>query len=216
MRVVLLGPPGSGKGTQAAFIKKEYGIPHISTGDIFRKEISEKTPLGIEANKYIENGQLVPDDITIGIVKDRIMEDDCKRGFLLDGFPRTVCQAEALSKLLDEENMALNGVVNIKVPDESLINRLSSRRVCNSCGASYNLVFNPPKREGICDHCSSKLIHRDDDTVETVKKRLVVYEKSTKPLIEYYEKKGLLADINGDQDIAKVFQDICNALGSEN
>lgn len=216
MRVVLLGPPGSGKGTQAAFIKKEYGIPHISTGDIFRKEISEKTPLGIEANKYIENGQLVPDDITIGIVKDRIMEDDCKRGFLLDGFPRTVCQAEALSKLLDEENMALNGVVNIKVPDESLINRLSSRRVCNSCGASYNLVFNPPKREGICDHCSSKLIHRDDDTVETVKKRLAVYEKSTKPLIEYYEKKGLLADINGDQDIAKVFQDICNALGSEN
>lgn len=216
MRVVLLGPPGSGKGTQAAFIKKEYGIPHISTGDIFRKEISEKTPLGIEANKYIENGQLVPDDITIGIVKDRIMEDDCKRGFLLDGFPRTVCQAEALSKLLDEENMALNGVVNIKVPDESLINRLSSRRVCNSCGASYNLVFNPPKKEGICDHCSSKLIHRDDDTVETVKKRLAVYEKSTKPLIEYYEKKGLLADINGDQDIAKVFQDICNALGSEN
>lgn len=214
MRIVLLGPPGSGKGTQAKFIVDKFGIPHISTGDIFRKNIKEETPLGIKAKSYIDKGQLVPDELTIEIVEDRLKQDDCKDGFMLDGFPRTVGQAEALTKVLENAGESLDHVINIDVASEALIDRLTGRRVCLTCGASFHMVFNPPKKEGICDYCNAELVHRADDNIETVSSRLQVYSDQTKPLIEYYESKGLLRSINGEQDIDKVFADIYSALGS--
>lgn len=215
MKIVLLGPPGAGKGTQAKYIAEKYELAHISTGDIFRKNISEKTPLGIKANEYIQKGQLVPDELTVAIVQDRIQEDDCKKGFLLDGFPRTIPQADALSEALKAMGTNLDHVLNIEVPEENLIARLTGRRVCPKCGGSFHVIFNPPKRENICDHCASELIQRADDSAETVKSRLNVYNKQTQPLIEYYSAKGLLRNIDGEQDIKKVFEDICNILGSE-
>ncbi|KMT21219.1 adenylate kinase [Clostridium cylindrosporum] len=215
MRIVLLGPPGSGKGTQAKFIIDKFGIPHISTGDIFRKNIKEGTPLGVEAKSYIDKGQLVPDELTIAIVEDRLKEDDCKNGFMLDGFPRTVAQAEALTKALESMNTSLDHVINIAVADKALVDRLTGRRVCLSCGASFHMVFNPPKKEGICDYCSAELVQRADDNIDTVSSRLEVYGTQTKPLIEYYEIKGLLRAIEGEKDIDKVFEDICKALGSD-
>lgn len=214
MRIVLLGPPGSGKGTQAKFIVDKFGIPHISTGDIFRKNIKEETPLGVEAKSYMDKGQLVPDELTIAIVEDRLKEDDCKNGFMLDGFPRTLGQAEALTKVLESMGTSLNHVINIEVADEALIDRLTGRRVCPACGASFHMVFNPPKKEGICDYCSAEVVQRADDNVETVSSRLAVYSDQTKPLINYYQEKGTLRSINGEQDIQKVFKDICEALGS--
>lgn len=216
MKIVLLGPPGSGKGTQAKFIVEKFGIPHISTGDIFRKNIKEQTPLGVKAKSFMDKGQLVPDELTIEIVEDRLKEKDCEQGFMLDGFPRTVAQAEALAKFLDSEGTNLDHVININVADKALIDRLTGRRVCPSCGASFHVVFNPPKVEGVCDYCSAEIIQRADDNVETVSSRLEVYGDQTKPLIDYYESKGTLRSINGEQDIDKVFADILSALGSSN
>lgn len=215
MRIVLLGPPGAGKGTQAKLIVEKYNIPHISTGDIFRKNIKEMTPLGIKAKEYIDKGQLVPDELTVDIVKDRIQEEDCKNGFLLDGFPRTVAQADALSEVLAELGTKLDSVINIKVDENNLIVRLSGRRVCPKCGASFHVVFNPPKNEGVCDYCGAEVIQRADDSEETVKNRLAVYNKQTQPLIEYYTNNGLIKNINGEQDINKVFAEICEVLGSD-
>ncbi|SHE71589.1 adenylate kinase [Caloramator proteoclasticus] len=215
MKIVLLGPPGAGKGTQAKLIVQKYNIPHISTGDIFRKNIKEMTPLGIKAKEYIDKGQLVPDELTVEIVKDRIKEDDCKNGFLLDGFPRTVAQADALNDVLSELGTKLDYVINIKVDENNLIERLSGRRVCPKCGASFHVVFNPPKVEGVCDYCGAEVVQRADDSEETVKNRLSVYNKQTQPLIDYYMKNGLIKNINGEQDINDVFEEICNVLGSD-
>ncbi|QIB28193.1 adenylate kinase [Caloranaerobacter azorensis] len=206
--------PGAGKGTQASGIVKKYNIPHISTGDIFRKNIKEGTELGKKAKEYIDKGLLVPDDIVVAIVKDRLTESDCKDGFLLDGFPRTVAQADALETELKNLNMQLDKVINIEVDKEALIERAVGRRICKECGATYHIKFNPPKQEGICDICGGELYQRKDDTVETVTKRIEVYLEQTKPLIDYYKDKGILANIDGMQDIDKVFEDIVSALGS--
>lgn len=213
MKLILLGPPGAGKGTQAKYIVQEYGIPHISTGDIFRANIKANTPLGIKAKEYIDKGQLVPDEVTIAIVEDRIKQKDCEKGFLLDGFPRTVNQADALNSVLEERGYKLDFVLNIAANTDALLERITGRRVCLSCGAGYHVKYIAPKVEGICDVCGAKLIQRDDDKEETVKNRLAVYEKQTAPLIDYYEKKGLLRTVNGDNDIEKVFEDIRSILG---
>jgi len=215
MRIVLLGPPGAGKGTQAKLIVQKYNIPHISTGDIFRKNIKEMTPLGIKAKEYIDKGQLVPDELTVEIVKDRIKEEDCKNGFLLDGFPRTVAQADALNEVLSTLGTKLDHVININVDENNLIIRLTGRRVCPKCGASFHVAFNPPKVEGICDYCGAEVVQRADDSEETVKNRLSVYYKQTQPLIEYYTRNGLIRNINGEQDINEVFNEICKVLGSD-
>lgn len=214
MRLILLGPPGAGKGTQASGIVKKYNIPHISTGDIFRKNIKEGTELGKKAKEYMDKGLLVPDDIVVAIVKDRLTESDCKDGFLLDGFPRTVAQADALEAELKNLDMQLDKVINIEVDKEALIERAVGRRICKECGATYHIKFNPPKQEGVCDVCGGQLYQRKDDTVETVTKRIEVYIEQTKPLIDYYKDKGILANIDGMQSIDKVFEDIVKALGS--
>lgn len=214
MRIILLGPPGAGKGTQAKNISSRYGIPHISTGDIFRENIKKQTYLGTEAKKYIDKGELVPDDVTVAIVEDRIKKDDCSLGFLLDGFPRTIEQANALSSITDSLGRKIDYVINIDVAKDELIERLTGRRVCSSCGASYHIKFNPPKRDGICDICGGKLIERSDDKLEAVENRLDVYLKQTAPLIDYYRKLKVLRTVNGAQGIEKVFNDICDILGS--
>ncbi|ABS41780.1 adenylate kinase [Clostridium botulinum] len=215
MRIILLGPPGAGKGTQAKLISEKFSIPHISTGDIFRANIKEKTPLGIEAKRYIDNGQLVPDEVTIGIVKDRLTKDDCDNGFLLDGFPRTVAQAEALDEFLKGINKELDVALLIKVPEEFILERMTGRRVCTSCGASYHIRFNPPKIEGKCDICDNELIQRKDDTEATVKERLEVYSKQTYPLINYYKDNGIISEVNGTESINEVFGNISNILGRD-
>ncbi|EJE7235399.1 adenylate kinase [Clostridium botulinum] len=215
MRVILLGPPGAGKGTQAKLISEKFSIPHISTGDIFRANIKEKTPLGIEAKRYIDNGQLVPDEVTIGIVKDRLTKDDCDNGFLLDGFPRTVAQAEALDEFLKGIDKDLDVALLIKVPEEFILERMTGRRVCTSCGASYHIRFNPPKIEGKCDICDNELIQRKDDTEATVKERLEVYSKQTYPLINYYKDNGIISEVNGTESIDEVFGNISNILGRD-
>lgn len=215
MRIVLLGPPGAGKGTQAKKIVTTFDIPHISTGDIFRKNISEKTPIGIKAKAFIDNGQLVPDDITIDICLERLEHEDCSNGFLLDGFPRTVTQADALEDFVKKRELKLDAAVNIVVPEEVLKRRLSGRRVCLHCGSSFNIETNPTKKEGICDFCGSELIQRSDDSLETVNERLEVYRRQTQPIIDYYFEKGLLQNIDGYQDINKVFEDICKVLGRD-
>lgn len=214
MKIVLLGPPGAGKGTQAKSISNKYSIPHISTGDIFRKNISENTPLGIEAKGYMDNGQLVPDEVTINMVKDRLQQDDCKIGYLLDGFPRTVAQAEALNNFLIERGEQLDTALLIKVPNEFILERMTGRRVCPSCGASYHIKFNPPSDEGKCGLCGSEVIQRKDDTVETVKERLDVYQRETQPLIEFYSEKDLLSEVDGTKAINEVFKRICEVLGN--
>lgn len=214
MKVILLGPPGAGKGTQAKLISDKYDIPHISTGDIFRKNISEKTPLGIEAKKYIDNGQLVPDEVTIGIVKDRLSMDDCKKGFLLDGFPRTAKQAEALDSFLNDAGLKIDTALLIDVPREFILDRMTGRRVCISCGASYHVKFNPSKVEDKCDICGGSLIQRKDDTEKTVKERLDVYDRQTQPLIDYYAEKGTLSKVQGTGEISDVFENISNILGA--
>ena len=215
MKIVLLGPPGAGKGTQAKSISNRYSIPHISTGDIFRKNISENTPLGIEAKSYMDNGQLVPDEVTINMVKDRLQQDDCKNGYLLDGFPRTVHQAEALDNFLTEREESIDTALLIEVPKEFILERMTGRRVCPSCGASYHIKFNPPTNDGKCDLCGSDVIQRKDDTEETVKERLDVYENQTQPLIDFYKNKKQLSVVDGTQAINEVFESICTILGSD-
>ena len=215
MRIILLGPPGAGKGTQAAGIVEKYNIPHISTGDIFRKNIKEGTDLGKKAKEYMDQGLLVPDELTVGLVTDRITQDDCKNGFMLDGFPRNVSQAEQLDAFLKENNIELSNVINIEVDKSILVSRAVGRRICKSCGATYHVEFNAPKNEGICNVCQGELYQRADDNEETVSKRIQVYLDETKPLADYYAKEGILSNINGQQSIDEVFGDIVAALGSD-
>lgn len=213
MNLVLLGPPGAGKGTQAVKIVEKYGIPQISTGDIFRKNIKEGTPLGIEAKAYMDKGELVPDELVIKIATSRLLEDDCKNGFMLDGFPRTVHQAEELDKFLEAHEKKIDKVLDIDVPKEELIERLAGRRVCKSCGASYHIKNMIPKKEGVCDVCGGQLYQRSDDTVETVENRIDVYNKQTKPLVDYYIKKGNIEHIDGTTGLQNVFKTIVTILG---
>lgn len=208
MRLLIMGRPGAGKGTQAANIKEYYGIPHISTGDMFRAAIKEGTELGKLAKSYMDKGALVPDEVTIGIVKERLLKDDCKKGFLLDGFPRNVLQAEALDSFMKEQGISLDAVLDVNVDASILIRRIVGRRICKTCGATYHIDFNKPKKEGICDNCGTPLIQRADDTIETAGSRLEVYDKQTAPLLAYYEKQNLLKTVNGDQELKKVFEDI--------
>ncbi len=211
MNIVLFGPPGSGKGTQAKMLAEKYNIPHISTGDILRDNLKNKTKLGLEAKSYMDKGELVPDDVLIGIIKDRLSQPDCASGFLLDGYPRTVPQADALNRILNEMEKKLDVVLNINVPDEELIKRLSGRRMC-TCGASYHVLFNPPKQEGICDLCGNRLYHRDDDKEEAIMNRLDVYKSQTQPLIDYYTNDGMMVTVNGTVSISEVFDAICRVL----
>lgn len=214
MRMILLGPPGAGKGTQAKLISEKCSIPHISTGDIFRKNISERTPLGTKAKEYMDKGQLVPDELTIDLVNDRLTYEDCKNGFLLDGFPRTVKQAEALEKFLQGNGKNLDTALLIDVPSDFILERMTGRRVCPSCGTSYHIKFNPPKNEGICDGCGSKIEQRKDDTEETVKERIDVYDKQTQPLVDFYASKDQLFVVDGTQSIDQVFEIISNHIES--
>lgn len=215
MRLILLGAPGAGKGTQAVVLSEKLNIPHISTGDIFRSNIKNGTELGRKAKEFIDKGMLVPDEVTIGIVKGRLQEEDCKNGFILDGFPRTIPQAEYLDVALESMGVHLDAVVNIHVPDEAIIARLSGRRVCPKCGAGYHTVYIQPKVKDICDHCGTAIIQRDDDKEETVISRLKTYHEQTEPLIAYYEKKGKLITIEGRQSIEGTTRDVLKALGAE-
>jgi adenylate kinase len=214
MKLLIMGRPGAGKGTQAVNIREYYNIPHISTGDMFRAAIKNQTKLGLEAKSYMDKGALVPDEVTIGIVKDRLLEDDCKKGFLLDGFPRTIAQAEALDAFLKENGIKLDAVLDVNVPAEILVRRMVGRRVCKTCGATYHVEFNPSKVEGVCDNCGSPLIQRADDTEATAKNRLAVYDNQTAPLLEFYKKQNILKTVNGDQPLDKVFDDIKSVLGA--
>ena len=213
LRTILLGPPGAGKGTQAVKIVEKYGVPHISTGDIFRENIKKGTELGKKAQEYMNRGELVPDDLVIEIATTRLLEDDCKNGFLLDGFPRTVYQAEKLDEFLAAHGSKIDKVLDIAVEKEELITLLTGRRVCKACGASYHVVNIPPKTEGICDACGGELVQRADDNIETVTNRIDVYEAQTKPLVDYYEKAGNIAHIDGRSGLDNVFADIVKALG---
>lgn len=212
MKIIMLGAPGAGKGTQAKKIAQTYEIPHISTGDIFRANIKEGTELGKKAQGYMDQGLLVPDELVCDLVVDRIGKDDCKKGFILDGFPRTIPQAEALDGALAAKDMKIDFAIDIEVPDESIVKRMSGRRSCKECGAIFHVEYNPPKEEGSCDACGGQLILRDDDKEETVKKRLGVYHEQTSPLIEHYGKAGSLHEIDGTQDIKIVFDEIKTIL----
>ena len=212
MKIVMLGAPGAGKGTQAKKIADAYGIPHISTGDIFRANIKAGTPLGKKAKEYMDKGGLVPDEVTIGMLLDRIHEADCEKGYVLDGFPRTIPQAESLTKALAAEGSKIDAAVDIEVPDENIVSRMGGRRACLSCGSTYHIVYAAPKQEGICDRCGSPLVLRDDDKPETVQKRLEVYHAQTQPLIDYYGAAGVLKEVDGMQAMEKVFADIRAAL----
>ncbi|WP_019244397.1 MULTISPECIES: adenylate kinase [Bacillus] len=213
MNLVLMGLPGAGKGTQAEKIVEKYNIPHISTGDMFRAAIKDGTELGLQAKSFMDKGELVPDEVTIGIVRERLGKDDCKKGFLLDGFPRTVAQADALENILSDLKRPIDYVINVDVDKDILMERLTGRRICKECGATYHLVFNPPTKEGVCDRCGGELYQRADDNAETVQNRLDVNLKQTKPLLSFYEDKGTLRNINGQQDINVVFQDVEKLLG---
>lgn len=208
MNIVLMGLPGAGKGTQADKIVEKYAIPHISTGDMFRAAIKEGTELGLQAKSFMDQGALVPDEVTIGIVRERLSQPDCEKGFLLDGFPRTVPQAEALDSILEELGRPVEHTINVQVEKEELIARLSGRRICKTCGTSYHLVFNPPKEEGVCDKDGGELYTRADDNPETVTNRLEVNMNQAQPLLDFYEAKGVLKNINGQQEISKVFADL--------
>jgi len=214
MNIILIGLPGAGKGTQAEKIQEAYNIPHISTGDMFRQAIKNETELGKKAKSFMDQGELVPDEVTIGIVRERLNEDDCKNGFLLDGFPRTIAQAEALQTILTDMDKKIEYTLHVDVPEEKLVERLTGRRVCPSCGTTYHTLFNPPKKEGVCDVDGETLIQRDDDQEETVKNRLNVNIKQTEPLLKFYAAQGSLITIDGDQDIEKVFHDIQKQLKS--
>lgn len=212
MKIIMLGAPGAGKGTQAKMIADRYNVPHISTGDIFRANIKNGTELGMEAKKYMDQGKLVPDELTVKILLDRVAQDDCKNGYVLDGFPRTIPQAEVLEEALNKIGDKIDYAVDIDVPDENIINRMSGRRACVTCGATYHIVHVSPKKEGICDRCGSELILRDDDKPETVKNRLKIYHDQTQPLIDFYTKKGILKSVDGTQDMNDVFAAIVAIL----
>ncbi|MCR4687613.1 MAG: adenylate kinase [Lachnospiraceae bacterium] len=214
MKIIMLGAPGAGKGTQAKMIAEKYMVPHISTGDIFRANIKEGTELGKKAKEYMDKGQLVPDSLTVNLLLDRVAKDDCKNGYVLDGFPRTIPQAEVLDEALSKLGENIDYAIDVDVPDENIINRMSGRRACVTCGATYHLKHIPPKKEGICDKCGSELILRDDDKPETVKKRLDVYHEQTQPLIDYYTNKGILKQVDGTKDMLEVFGDIVSILGN--
>lgn len=213
MKIIMLGAPGAGKGTQAKKIAAQYSIPHISTGDIFRANIKNNTELGQKAKTYMDKGELVPDSLVVDLIMDRFKEADCANGYVLDGFPRTIPQAEALDNALKANGEKVDFAINVEVPDENIINRMSGRRACVGCGATYHIKYNPTKVEGVCDACGQKLILRDDDKPETVKNRLSVYHEQTQPLIDYYNKAGVLAEVDGTKDMEDVFKDIVNILG---
>lgn len=215
MQLLIMGAPGAGKGTQAVKIVKKFNIPQISTGDMFRAAIKDGTDLGKRAKSFMDNGQLVPDEVTIGIVRERLSKSDCAKGFILDGFPRTVTQADALKKILDDLGKQLTCVLNIHVPTEALIERAVGRRICKNCGATYHVKFNPPKSD-VCDECGGELYQRADDTAETMHNRLSVYEKSTRPLIDYYKQAGIYAEIDGTQSIDKVTEAVFAVLNASN
>ena len=212
MKIIMLGAPGAGKGTQAKMIAEKYQIPHISTGDIFRANIKNGTELGAEAKKYMDQGLLVPDELTVKILLDRVAGDDCKNGYVLDGFPRTIPQAKVLEEALDQLGDKIDYAINVDVPDENIINRMSGRRACISCGATYHLVHIPPKTEGICDTCSQPLVLREDDKPETVQNRLKVYHDQTQPLIDFYTQRGILKAVDGTVDMQEVFNSIAVIL----
>lgn len=213
MKIIMLGAPGAGKGTQAKMIAEKYSIPHISTGDIFRYNIKNGTELGKEAKKYMDQGLLVPDELTVKILLDRVAQDDCKNGYVLDGFPRTIPQAEVLEEALTKLGDKIDYAINVEVPDENIVKRMGGRRACVNCGATYHIEHVPPKKEGICDNCGSELILRDDDKPETVKNRLSVYHKQTQPLIDFYNGKGVLRTVDGTVDMKDVFDAIVAILG---
>ena len=215
MKIVMLGAPGAGKGTQAKRIAAKFSIPHISTGDIFRANIKNNTPLGAKAKSYMNKGELVPDELVIELIMDRFAQDDCVNGYVLDGFPRTIPQAEELDKALKSVNDNLDYAIDVEVPDDNIINRMSGRRACVNCGATYHIVHNPPKVENECDTCNGELILRDDDKPETVKNRLDVYHTQTEPLLKYYTEKGILYTVDGTQDMDTVFDSICKIVGNE-
>lgn len=212
MKIIMLGAPGAGKGTQAKQIASKYSIPHISTGDIFRANIKNGTELGKKAKEYMDQGALVPDELTCDLVMDRIQEDDCKNGFVLDGFPRTIPQAEALTNALAKIGEKMEYAIDVDVPDENIVNRMGGRRACVNCGATYHIVSIPPKKEGVCDTCGSELILRDDDKPETVQKRLTVYHEQTQPLIDYYKGQGILHTVDGTVPMDEVFANIVSLL----
>ncbi len=213
MKIVMLGAPGAGKGTQAKMIAEKYGIPHVSTGDIFRANIKNGTELGKEAKTYMDKGELVPDELTVRILLDRVAQEDCKNGYVLDGFPRTIPQAEVLDKELTKLGEQIDFAINVEVPDENIIKRMSGRRACLSCGATYHIEHVPPKKEGICDKCGNELVLRDDDKEETVKNRLNVYHQQTQPLIDFYNNKKVLKEVDGTVDMKDVFKAITDILG---
>lgn len=214
MKIIMLGAPGAGKGTQAKKIAEKYGIPHISTGDIFRANIANGTELGNKAKSYMEKGMLVPDELTCDLVVDRIAQDDCTNGYVLDGFPRTIPQAHALKNALTKMGEAIDYAIDVEVPDENIVNRMGGRRACLACGCTYHVVYNAPKTEDVCDVCGAKLVLRDDDKPETVSKRLQVYHEQTQPLIDFYKNEGVLVTVDGTQDLEVVFQDITKILGA--
>ena len=213
MKIIMLGAPGAGKGTQAKQIAAKYEIPHISTGDIFRANIKNGTELGKKAKEYMDQGMLVPDELTCDLVMDRIAQDDCERGFVLDGFPRTIPQAEALTNALNKIGQSMDYAIDVDVPDENIVNRMSGRRACLNCGATYHIVFNPTKVEGVCDTCGNETVLRDDDKPETVQKRLTVYHDQTQPLIDYYRNMNILKSVDGTKPRDEVFSDIVSILG---
>ena len=212
MNLILLGPPGAGKGTQAKMIVEKYGIPQIATGDILREAVAKGTELGRKAKEYMDRGELVPDEVVIGIVKERLSQPDCEKGFILDGFPRTVRQAEALDEMLDEMGRKLDAVISIEVPEEEIVKRIVYRRICKQCGAVYNLIYNPPKVNGKCDKCGGELYQRDDDKEDVVRERYRVYKEQTEPLKEYYRKTGILYEVDGTKSIEEVFDEIDSIL----
>ena len=214
MKLIMLGAPGAGKGTQAKKIAEKYGIPHISTGDIFRANIKNGTELGNKAKSYMEKGLLVPDELTCDLVVDRIAQEDCQNGYVLDGFPRTIPQAEALKAALGKMGTTIDYAINVEVPDENIVKRMGGRRACLACGCTYHVVYNAPKVEDVCDVCGAKLVLRDDDKPETVKKRLDVYHEQTQPLIDFYDKEGVLVEVDGTQNLEDVFQAITKILGA--
>ena len=213
MKIIMLGAPGAGKGTQAIKIAEKYNIPHVSTGDIFRANIKGGTELGMEAKSYMDKGQLVPDELTVRILLDRVAKDDCKNGYVLDGFPRTIAQADALDKAVTELGESVDYAINVDVPDENIVNRMGGRRACVKCGATYHLQYAAPKTEGVCDTCGGELTQRADDKPETVLERLNVYHEQTQPLIDFYAERGILKNVDGTQDMNKVFADIVEILG---